>query len=199
MTTIFEPLHMVYATYAILSQTTPDFPKAISRLESARDLAIQKGNYIAFVLAQNVLGAIYPSSGEPQKGIAMLEATLDGSVLEDGQTRKLPEAFRAATKLAFIRAVLLEGLGRAYQAGQEPDKALDAWRQLYSLSTNAGLKVSEAEAARAMAEIYKGKQDIPNALSYFSMATQAWRTLSKRSTTRRRVGFGGSVLDEVGT
>jgi hypothetical protein len=43
-------------------------------LESASDVAVQKNNYIAFVLAQNALAAIYVRNGEPQKAIAILEA-----------------------------------------------------------------------------------------------------------------------------
>jgi CHAT domain-containing protein/tetratricopeptide (TPR) repeat protein len=173
----FEPLHLVYEAYATLSQQKPDFPKAISQFESARDSAVEKRNYIAFVLAQNALGAIYPNNGEPQKGIAMLEATLNGNVLKDGQTSALPETFRAAATLPFMKAVLLEGLGKAYQQGQQLEKALEVWIQLYSLSVNVDLKLTQAESARAIAEIYKVKQDLPNAVKYFSIASQDWRAL----------------------
>ena len=53
-------------------------------MESARDLAINKNNYFALVLAQNALGAIYVRNGELEKGIATLEATRNGNILKDG-------------------------------------------------------------------------------------------------------------------
>ncbi len=86
----FEALHSVYATYAILYQAKPDFANAIVQLESARDLAIQKNNYVALFLAENALGATYVRSGEPEKGIATLEAARNGNIFKDGETRQLP-------------------------------------------------------------------------------------------------------------
>jgi hypothetical protein len=174
---VFEALHTVYAAYSKLAQPQPDLMKAISLLEAARDLGVQKANYLAVVQAENALGAIYVRSGEVQKGIAILEATRNGEVLKDGQTIELPESFRAAALLPFVKTMLLEALAQGYESAKEPDKALETWNELYSLSVVDGFKGAEAEAAGRMAAIYKIKNDVPNALTFFSRSIEAWRSL----------------------
>jgi tetratricopeptide (TPR) repeat protein len=173
----FEPLHSVYAVYAILSQPKPDFPTAIVQLDSASELAIQKNNYIALVLVQNALGAVYVHNGELEKGIATLEAIRNGKIMKDGQAVELEGTFRAATDLPFMKTTLLEALAQGYEAAHESDKALQAWNEIYSLSIGADFTVAEAEAASKIAAIYKSKNDVSNALSFFSKSIDTWRTV----------------------
>jgi hypothetical protein len=110
-------------------------------LESARDLAVQKENYVALVLAENTLGALYVRNGEPEKGIATLEAARNGNILKDGQAVQMPGSFRVAATLPFMKATLLEALAQAYESAQEPDKALQTWNELYSLSMGVGFNM----------------------------------------------------------
>ena len=155
---------MVYAVSAVLSQPKPDFGAAAAQLEAASDLAIQKDNYVALVLAQNALGAVYVQSGQLEKGIATLEATRNGNVLKDGKAVQLPGPFRAAGNLPFMKATLLEALARGYESAQQPDKAFQIWNELYLLSIGTGFKLAEAEATFKMAEIYKSQKNVPDAL-----------------------------------
>ncbi len=173
----FEALHRVYAAFATISQPQPDLAKAISEFEAARDLAVRQQNYIALVQAQNALGAIYVHNGEPEKGVAFLEATRNGEVLKDGHAEQLPGPFRTAATLPFIKATLLEALAQGYEAAQQTDKALQVWNELYSLSIEAGFRFAEAEAAAKIAGIYKTKNDVPNALNFFTKSIESWRGL----------------------
>lgn len=173
----FEPLHSVYSAYATLAQPGLDFVKAIAQLESARDLAVERNNHIALVLAQNVLGGIYIRTGGVQKGIATLEATLNGNVLKDGQTVQMAKAFREAANLPFMKTTILEGLAQGYEAAHDADKALKVWNDLYLLSLESNFTLALAEAASKMASIYNSKKDVPDALHYYEVAIQAWRLL----------------------
>lgn len=173
----WEALHRVYASYAWVAEPKPDYASAISELESAQNLALQKENNLALLLSETALGAIYIHSGQPAKGVAVLEAIQDGNVLRDGKTVETPRSFRLAAKLAYTQAVLWEALAQGYDATHQDDKALDVWSELYSLSTQEGSKVGEAEAASRMAMLYKGKGDTKNALIFFGRSIEAWRQL----------------------
>jgi tetratricopeptide (TPR) repeat protein len=194
----FEPLHSVYATYAILSQPKPDFAAAIAQLESARDLAVQQSSYVALVLAENALGTIYVHTGEFQKGVATLEATRNGNLLKDGQTIQLSGPFRAAATLPFMRTTLLEALAQGYESAQEPDKALQTWNELYSVSVGAGFKLAEAEAASKIAAIYKSKNDVTNALSFSSKSIVIWRTLGNNAQLSQNLTSEALFLIQLG-
>ena len=171
----WEALHRVYASYAWVAQQKPDYASAISELESAQDLALQKENNLALLLAETALGGIYIHGGQPAKGVAVLEAIRDGNVLRDGKTVETPGSFRLAAKLAYTRAVLWEALAQGYGATHQDEKALQAWSELYSLSALEGSKVGEAEAASSMGMLYKGKGDTKNALLFFGRSIEAWR------------------------
>jgi len=173
----WEALHRVYASYAWVAQPKPDYASAISELESAQNLALQKENNLALLLAETALGGIYIHSGQPAKGVAVLEAIQNGNVLRDGKTVETPRSFRLAAKLVYTQAVLWEALAQGYDATRQDDKALDVWSELYSLSTHEGSKVGEAEAASRMAMIYKGKGDTKNALLFFGRSIAAWQQL----------------------
>ena len=173
----FEALHRVYAAFATISQPQPDLAKAISEFEAARDLAVRQQNYLALVQAQNALGAIYVHNGEPEKGVAFLEATQNGEVLKDGHAEQLPGPFKTASTLPFMKSTLLEALAQGYEAAQQTDKALQTWNELYSLSIEAGFKFAEAEAAAKIAGIYKTKNDVPNALNFFAKSIESWHGL----------------------
>ncbi len=71
----------------------------------------------------------------------------------------------------------LEALGQAYDSARQSNKALQTWKELYSLSIETGPKVVEAEAAFRIAEIDKSQKDVPNALNYYGISTQTWRSL----------------------
>ena len=173
----WEALHRVYASYAWIAQPKPDYASAISELESAQNLALQKENNIALLLAETALGAIYIHSGQTAKGVAVLEAIQNGNVLRDGKTVETPQSFRLAAKLTYTQAVLWEALAQAYDATHQDEKALHAWSELYSLSTREGSNVGEAEAASRMAMLYKSKGDTKNALLFFGRSIEAWRQL----------------------
>jgi CHAT domain-containing protein len=173
----WEALHRVYVSYAWVAQQKPDYASAISELESAQNLALQKENDLALLLAETTLGGIYIRSGQPAKGVAVLEAIQDGNVLRDGKTVETPRSFRLAAKLAYSQAVLWEALAQGYDATHQDDKALHAWGELYWLSTREGSKVGEAEAASRMAMLYKGKGDTKNAVLFFGRSIEAWRQL----------------------
>ena len=194
----YEPLHSVYAAYAVLAEPNPDLARAIAQLESAGDLAVQKANYLAFVLAENTLGAIYVRSGNPQKGVATLEATRNGNILKDGQIQQLSEPFRAAATLPFMKATLLEALAQGYESAQEVDKAFQAWNELYSLSAETGLKVTEAEAASRIAEIYNGKSDISKALEFFSKSIETWRSVGNDEQLSQALIAESQLLIQTG-
>jgi CHAT domain-containing protein/tetratricopeptide (TPR) repeat protein len=195
----FEPLHLVYAAYVTLAQPDPDLAKATSQLESGRDLAVEKENYFAFVQAQNALGAIYVHSGDTQKGIATLEATLKGTALKDNQTLHMPEAFRQAANLPFMKADMLEGLAQGYEAAHDPDKALQTWNQLYVLSSGTGFNLTLAESASKMASIYKGRKDISDALNYYGIATQTWRILQNNQQLFQNLTSEALMLIQSGS
>jgi CHAT domain-containing protein/tetratricopeptide (TPR) repeat protein len=194
----FEPLHSVYSAYATLSQPRPDIAKAISQLESARDLAIEKDNYIALVQAQNTLGAIYVSNGDVPKGIATLETTLKGTILRDGQIVQMPEAFRQAANLPFMKATMLEGLAQGYEAAHESDKALQTWNQLYLLSSETGFNLTLAESASKMAIINFSEKHFPDALKYFGIATQTWRILQNNQQLSQNLTGEALLLIQLG-
>jgi CHAT domain-containing protein/tetratricopeptide (TPR) repeat protein len=188
----FEALHSVYEAYAFLSQPQPDFAKAISQLESARDLAIEKDQYFAFVQAQNALGAIYIHDGSPQKGIATLEATLNGTLLKNDQTVQMPEAFHQAANLPFMKATMLEALAIGYEAAHAPDKAFQTWNELYLLSSETGFDLTLAESASKMAMIDLNKKQFPDALKYFGIAAHSWRIL--QNTKQLSLNLTGEAL-----
>ena len=193
----YEPLHSVYAAYVVLSQQAPDLAKAIAQLESARDLAVQKENYVALVLAENTLGALYVRNGEPEKGIATLEAARNGNILKDGQAIQMPGSFRVAATLPFMKATLLEALAQGYESAQEPDEALQTWNELYSLSMGVGFN-TEAEAAAKIGALYQSKKDTLDALEFFSKSVEAWRSLGNEEQLSQALIAESQLLIQTG-
>lgn len=177
----FEALHSVYLGYAILSEPKPDLAAAIEQLEVSRDLAMKEGQFIALVLAENALAGIYVRKGEVLLGIAILESVRDGKIMKGGKTLAMPEAFISAVALPALRAVLLEGLAQAYETSQQPDKALQVWNELYTSARSTGNTAAEGEATVRMANIYKNKKDISNALNYYSISAEIFRKLGNNS------------------
>lgn len=173
----FEPLHLVYSAYAAIALPEPDFPKAITLLTSARDLAVKNDNYAALVQAQNALAAVYLRTGNVQKGIAICEAMLKGNVLIDDQTLSLGDAFRTATSLPFVKSTLLEALAQGYEAARDVDNARSSWNDLYQLSVASNFTVALAESASKLANIYNAAQNIPDAMHYYDIAIRTWRIL----------------------
>jgi tetratricopeptide (TPR) repeat protein len=175
----YEALHTVYLAYAILAATPPraDPTAGIAKLEEARDLAMQKGSYIALVLAESSLGQILIRKGEFSNGVQTLEAVRDGKAFKNGKAVEMPAGFHATVAQPFMKATLLESLAQGYEMAQEPDKALQAWTELYFYSVASGMNVTQGEAALRIATIYKNKNDAPDALKYFSIASETLREL----------------------
>ena len=194
----FEALHLVYSSYAILSDPQPDLILAISQLESARDLAVEKDNYFAFVQAQNALGGIYVHNGEVSKGISTLEATQKGSVQKDGKVIQLPQAFLKAANLPVMKATILEALAQGYENAQQSDQALQAWNQLYLLSIDSEFNLTMAESSSKIANLYSRKKDIPSALNYYEIAIQNWRVLKNPQQLSRNLFSEGLLLIQSG-
>jgi len=200
----FEPLHEVYLGDAILSNSAPDLTKAIKQFEDARDLAVQKKNYLALVMAENAMGATYIHKGELQKGIENLEAIRNGKILKDGQPLQMPPSFGAAVAQPLIKVTLLEALAQGYESAQQPDKALNVWNELYAFSGESGFSAAEGEAALKIANIYTGQKDTTNALKYFSISaeiaekqennTQLYQTIIGETLLLIRVGRGEEAI-----
>jgi CHAT domain-containing protein len=176
----FESLHSVYLAYAILSEPKPDLAAAIAQLEVSRDLAMKANQYIPLVLAENALGGLLIHKGEVLPGIAILENLRDGRIMKDGEALAMPETFRSAIALPMFAATLLESLAQGYEAAHESDKALQAWNELYTSARSTGNTAIEGEAAFRMANIYKSKKDIPNAVKYFSQCAEVSRKLQNK-------------------
>ena len=194
----FEPLHLVYSAYAVLSPPEPDFPKAITLLESARDLAVKNNNYAALVQAQNALGAVYLRTGNVQNGIAIFEATLKGNVLIDDHTLSLGDAFRAATSSPFVKSTMLEALAQGYETAHDADKALKSWNDLYLLSVESNFSVALAESASKMANIYNAAQNLSDALHYYDIAIRTWRSLNNTQQLSQTLIAEGLLLIRSG-
>lgn len=173
----FEPLHTVYAAYAKLAETQPDVGNAISLLEAARNLAVEDNNYLALLEAQNGLGSIYVHNGNVEKGIATLEATLNGNILRDDRSVLMPESFRKVANLPVLKAAMLENLAQGYEAVHKPDEALRTWDQMYMLSSELMSNLMLAEAASQIARIHNSEKDFPDALNFYDIAIKTWRIL----------------------
>ena len=171
----FEPLHSVYAANALLSLPEPDYVNAVTKLESARDLAIKNNDYSVFVSANTDLANIYIRKREPQKGIEILEPLHNGRILPESEPLQMPKAFAAAVTQPLLKAELLEVLARAYGTAQQPTKALQIWSELYSFSQASGFVAAGGEAALEMGKIYQNRNDLPAALNYFSISSEVSR------------------------
>jgi tetratricopeptide (TPR) repeat protein len=194
----FEPLHSIYAAYASSSSTKPDVASVVAQLESARDLALEKTNYQALVLAENALGTTYVHTGDVRKGIATLEATLSGNILKNDQTIQVGDAFRSAVNLPFLKATTLEALGNGYDAAGESDEALESWKELYALSTDSGFTLTLAESATGIARIDESKKDVADALNYYGIAIRNWRIVKNYSQLSRDLVSEALLLVQSG-
>jgi len=172
----WEAGHLLYLAWITAAEPDSNPDKALDIATSARKLAIQKENYLVFIQASTSLGQMYVRKGQVSKGIEILERTQNGASDNGEPLFKRPASYQAAVTLPFLRVVLLEASATAYQTGQHPDEALKSWQQLYDTAKTAGFTLAASEALHAMADLYSSKKDYDNAISYYSLAAQAWTT-----------------------
>jgi CHAT domain-containing protein/tetratricopeptide (TPR) repeat protein len=170
----WEASHLLYLGWITSAESEANLDKMLELEKAARDLAIQKDNYIVFLQAVTTIGQTYVRKGQVSAGIDILEHAQSGTSERGEPLFKRPDSYRAAMALPFLRVVLLEALATAYQTGQRPAEALKTWQQLYDTGKAAGFTLAAAEAAHAMAEVYSARKEYGNAISYYSLAAEAW-------------------------
>ena len=170
----WEASHLLYLAWVTAAESDSNLDKAIEIAISARDLAIQKENYTVFIQASTSLGEAYVRKGQVTSAIQILERAQGGKSDRGEPLFKRPASYQATAALPFLRLVILEALAAAYQAGQRSDEALKTWQQLYELGRSAGFTLGAAEAAQAVADLYSAKKEYEKAISYYSIAAQAY-------------------------
>lgn len=194
----WETGHLLYLAWITAAEPDPNLDKALEIATSARNLAIQKENYLVFVQASTSLGQMYVRKGQVTKGIDILERTQNGASDNGEPLFKRPASYRAAVALPFLRVVLLEAVATAYQTGQRSDEALKTWQQLYDAARTSGFTLAAAEAVHAMADLYNAKKDYDNAISYYSLAAQAWATGGNQQRRIAALSMEASLLFQQG-
>jgi CHAT domain-containing protein len=183
-----EAGHVLYLAWITAGEKSK-LDQAIQLASSARELAIRHENYLVFMQASTSLAHGYVQKGRLNESISLLERSRDG-LSEDGKPLfQHPATYRAAMSLPYPRIVFLEAMALAYKAGQRPDEALKIWQELYEVAKTAGFTLAAAEAAHGIADLYQMKKEFAQAITYYSIAAEAW---AKGGNAIRRIDALGS-------
>jgi CHAT domain-containing protein/tetratricopeptide (TPR) repeat protein len=170
----WEPEHLLYLGWITAAESESNLSKALEIEKAASAVAVEKEDYIAFVQAATTIGQFYVHNGQVDAGIDLLAHIQEGASDHGEPLFRRPDGYRAAVALPFLRVAVLEALAAACQAGGRPDDALKTWQQLYDVGNTSGFTLAAAEAAHAIADLYRAKKDYEKSISYYSVAAQAW-------------------------
>ncbi len=98
----WEPSHLLYLAWTTAAEPNTGQESSIGILKEARDMAIEKNNYIVFVQAATALGQAYVRKGELDLGINTLEHARNGTSETNAPLFKNPDTYRAAVALPFF-------------------------------------------------------------------------------------------------
>lgn len=168
----WEPWHLLYLAWITADDSKPD--EAIRLATSARELAIQKQNYLVFSLASGWLGQALVRKGQLDAGIKLLVQSRDG-ISEDGKPlfSNMP-SYHAAMALPFPRITMLAAIGDAYKAGQRVDDELKTYQELYDSAKAAGFTLAAAGASAEIAAVHQNKKEYDQAITYYAMAAEGF-------------------------
>lgn len=168
----WEPWHLLYLAWITADDSKLD--GAMQLATSARELAIQKQNYLVFSLASGWLGQALVRKGHLDAGIKLLELSRDG-VSEDGKPlfSNMP-SYRAAMALPFPRITILAAIGDAYKAGQRVDDELKTYQELYDSAKAAGFTLAAAGASAEIAVLHQNKKEYDQAITYYALAAEGF-------------------------
>jgi len=184
----WEASHLLYLAWITVGEKST-LDQAIQLASSARELAIRHNNYLVFIQASTSLAQGYAQKGMLNESIALLERSRDG-LSEDGKPLfQRPASYRAALSLLYLKIIFLEAMALAYQAGQRPDEALKSWQELYEVAKTADVNLAAADAAHRMADLYHKKREFAQAITFYSLAAEAW---AKGGNAGRRIDALGS-------
>jgi CHAT domain-containing protein len=189
-----KALHQVYLAYVIGMESPKEPDKPLPQLEEAVETAISSDSYYALSLGLTALGASYVYEGKTDQGLPILDGLLGGKLVYRGKALRNPKAFQATLQLPFIRAQVLETLGIAYGAAGKPDQALAVWTQLFDFAKSANSPLLQTEAAHAMADIYRNRGDVDQALRYYGLAAEGWRGLPNEARLTDALLSTGDLL-----
>src|SRR5215471_13388281 len=165
---------------------------------SARQLAIQKENYLIFSLASGWLGQAYVRKGQLDAGIKLLEQSRDG-VAEDGKPL-FPKmaSYRAAMALPVPRIAMLATLAGAYQAGKRQDDELKTWQELYETGKSSGFTLAAAGAASEIARVSSDRKDYEKAIAFYALAAEGFGSAGNTVQLINALGSEASLLGPQG-
>ena len=169
----WEPTHLLYLAWITFADPSK-LDQGIQLASSARELAIKREDYVAFLLTSTSLGRAYVQKGQLNEGIALLEHSRDGVDSQGKFLFKNVISYKAAVALPYLQISFLEAMAGAYQAGHRPDDALKSWTELYDVARRASFTLATGEAAHAIADLYQTKKDFPQAIHFYSLAAEAW-------------------------
>ena len=178
----WEPTHLLYLAWVAFADPSK-LDQGIQLASSAREMAIKREDYVAFLLTSTSLGRAYVQKGQLSEGIALLEHSRDGVDSQGKFLFKNAASYKAVVALPYLQISFLEAMAGAYQAGNRPDDALKSWMELYDVAKRANFTLAAGEATHAIADLYQAKKDFPQAARYYALAAEQWE--NSGSTERR--------------
>jgi len=184
----WEPTHLLYLAWVTFADPAK-LDQGIQLASSARDLAIKREDYVAFMLTSTSLGRAYVQKGQLNEGIALLERSRGGMDDQGRSLFKNPVSYKAGIALPYPQITFLEAIAGAYQAGHRTDDALKSWTELYDVAKRASFTLAAAEAAHSIGDIYQSKKEYSQAIRFYSLAAESWE---KGGNAERRIDALGS-------
>jgi len=168
----WEPWHLLYLAWITADDSKLD--EAMQLATSARDLAIQRQNYLVFSLASGWLGQALVQKGQLDAGIKLLEQSRDGVSADGRPLFSNTPSYRAAMALPFPRITMLAAIAGAYKAGQRSDDELKTYQELYDAAKAAGFTLAAAGASAEIAAIHQNKKEYDQAITYYALAAEGF-------------------------
>jgi CHAT domain-containing protein len=201
----WEAGHLLYSAWVLSAGPDANWPEAEKQVIAARELSIQKENYLVFIQATVSLAQIFVRTANSDDAIALLQHSRDGISESGQQLFKNIVAFRATVALSYFNIIFLESLAQAYEEGRRSGDALNTWTDLYETAKSANFTLMMAEAAHKLADLYKATNEIDRSTFFYATAADAWAAggnqqreiaaLTSEAFLLTQQGQGGKALE----
>jgi len=175
----FEAMHLVYKSYYL--GLTGNDEKAMESLSEAKAKAILTKNAYALVMAESAYAFRLVRKGKADEAIAELELIKKADLQTIVHEANERECLSMAVGLPFMRTIVLEGLSNVFEAANQPEKEIEVWREMFSISHDIGLVAGEAEAEQKIAGLERKLKKTEDAVKDYGLAAGFYRSLQNEN------------------
>src|SRR5208283_4445893 len=155
--------------------------EAMEALSDAKTKAILTGNAYAFLSAENAYAFGLVRKGKADEAIGELELVKKGDLQTFVHEAKERDCMTVALGLPVFRLLLLEGLSNVFEAANKPEKQIEVWRELLSISQDLGLLAGEAEAEQKIANLESKLKKTEDAVKDYALSAGFYQSSQNES------------------